>query len=170
MLPAEDRDRLGELSATTLHRLLGWRPEARTRFRHDRGNRLPYEVVVVDESSMVSLTMMARLLEALRPTTRLVLVGDPDQLASVEAGAVLGDVVQSVEPGARTPGRAAALAALGSPPLRRWTTATAPGCATASRRCWSTGASRRRAASPGCPGRCRRVTVPRPWRSCRTRT
>jgi exodeoxyribonuclease V alpha subunit len=105
----EDQERLGELTATTLHRLLGWRPEARTRFRHDRGNRLPYEVVVVDESSMVSLTMMARLLEALRPTTRLVLVGDPDQLASVEAGAVLGDLVQSVVPGARTSGRAAAL-------------------------------------------------------------
>ena len=108
-LPDADRERLGELSATTLHRLLGWRPEARTRFRHDRTNRLPYEVVVVDESSMVSLTMMARLLEALRPTTRLVLVGDPDQLASVEAGAVLGDLVENVVRGARTPARAAAL-------------------------------------------------------------
>jgi exodeoxyribonuclease V alpha subunit len=61
---------------------------------------------------MVSLTMMARLLEALRPTTRLVLVGDPDQLASVEAGAVLGDLVQSVVPGARTADRAATLAEL----------------------------------------------------------
>ena len=91
-LPAEDRERLGELPATTLHRLLGWRPEARSRFRHDRTNRLPVEVVVVDEASMVSLTMTARLLEALRPATRLVLVGDPDQLASVEAGAVLGDL------------------------------------------------------------------------------
>ncbi len=94
-LPAEDRLRLGELPATTLHRLLGWRPEARSRFRHDRTNRLPVEVVVVDEASMVSLTMMARLLEALRPATRLVLVGDPDQLASVEAGAVLGDLVDA---------------------------------------------------------------------------
>jgi len=92
---AEDRDRVGELPATTLHRLLGWRPEARSRFRHDRTNRLPAEVVVVDEASMVSVTMMARLLEALRPSTRLVLVGDPDQLASVEAGAVLGDLVDA---------------------------------------------------------------------------
>ncbi len=91
-LEREDQERLGELSATTLHRLLGWRPEARSRFRHDRTNRLPFEVVVVDEASMVSLTMMARLLEALRPATRLVLVGDPDQLASVEAGAVLADL------------------------------------------------------------------------------
>ena len=82
-----------DLSATTLHRLLGWRPDSATRFRHDAGNRLPYDVVVVDECSMVSLTMMARLLEAVRPDTRLVLVGDPDQLASVDAGAVLADLV-----------------------------------------------------------------------------
>jgi exodeoxyribonuclease V alpha subunit len=94
-LPDEDRGRVGELSATTLHRLLGWRPEARSRFRHDRTNRLPAEVVVVDEASMVALTMMSRLLEALRPSTRLVLVGDPDQLASVEAGAVLGDLADA---------------------------------------------------------------------------
>ena len=81
------------LSAVTLHRLLGWQPGNRARFRHDRRNRLPHSVVVVDETSMVALTMMARLLEAVRPTARLVLVGDPDQLASVEAGAVLGDIV-----------------------------------------------------------------------------
>lgn len=108
-LPPEDRLRLGEMSATTLHRLLGWRPDARSRFRHDRANRLPVEVVVVDESSMVSLTMMARLLEALRPSTRLVLVGDPDQLASVEAGAVLGDLVDRTVLGRRTQQFAAAL-------------------------------------------------------------
>ena len=81
------------LSAVTLHRLLGWQPGNRARFRHDRRNRLPHGVVVVDETSMVALTMMARLLEAVRPAARLVLVGDPDQLASVEAGAVLGDIV-----------------------------------------------------------------------------
>lgn len=83
---------LPDLSATTLHRLLGWRPDSGSRFRHDAGNRLPYDVVVLDESSMVSLTMMARLLEALRPDTRLLLLGDPDQLTSVDAGAVLADV------------------------------------------------------------------------------
>ena len=64
-----------------------------SRFRHDRGNRLPHDVIVVDETSMVSLTMMARLLEAVRPDARLILVGDADQLASVEAGAVLADLV-----------------------------------------------------------------------------
>jgi len=103
---------LGDLSATTLHRLLGWRPDARSRFRHDRTNRLPFEIVVVDESSMVSLTMMARLLEALRPSTRLVLVGDPDQLASVEAGAVLGDLVDQTSPGQGTTKFPAELAAV----------------------------------------------------------
>ena len=91
-LPQPDRDRLGELSASTLHRLLGWRPDAKSRFRHDAGNHLPHDVVVVDEMSMVSLTLMARLLEAVRPDARLVLVGDPDQLSSVEAGAVLADI------------------------------------------------------------------------------
>jgi len=82
-----------ELRASTLHRLLGWRPDSRSRFRHDSRHHLPFDVVVVDETSMVSLTLMSRLLEAVRPDARLVLVGDPDQLASVEAGAVLGDLV-----------------------------------------------------------------------------
>ncbi|MDX6245471.1 MAG: exodeoxyribonuclease alpha subunit [Frankiales bacterium] len=108
-LPTPDQAAVGELPAVTLHRLLGWRPDARTRFRHDARNRLPYEIVVVDEASMVSLTMMARLLEALRPAARLILVGDPDQLASVEAGAVLGDLVDRSTLGTRTPEFAAAL-------------------------------------------------------------
>ncbi len=90
--------RLSDLTASTLHRLLGSRPDSRSRFRHHRDNRLPYDVVVVDETSMVSLTLMSRLLEAVRPDARLVLVGDPDQLASVEAGAVLGDIVERPAP------------------------------------------------------------------------
>jgi exodeoxyribonuclease V alpha subunit len=94
-LTGTDRGVLAALSATTLHRLLGSRPGATSRFRHDRDNRLPYDVVVVDESSMVGLTLMSRLLDALAPHARLVLVGDPDQLASVEAGAVLGDLVDT---------------------------------------------------------------------------
>ena len=82
-----------ELRASTLHRLLGWRPDSHSRFRHDRSNRLPHDVVIVDETSMVSLSLMARLVEAVRPQARLVLVGDPGQLTSIEAGAVLGDIV-----------------------------------------------------------------------------
>ena len=92
------RDELLNLSASTLHRLLGWRPGSHSRFRHHRGNRLPHDVVIVDETSMVSLSLMARVVEAVRPEARLVLVGDPGQLTSIEAGAVLGDIV-----GARGP-------------------------------------------------------------------
>ena len=91
-LPAEDQERLGTLEASTVHRLLGWRPGSKSRFRHDAANPLPHDVVVVDEMSMVSLTLMARLLDAVRVDARLVLVGDPDQLSSVEAGAVLADI------------------------------------------------------------------------------
>jgi exodeoxyribonuclease V alpha subunit len=98
-----DRARLGDLRAVTLHRLLGTRRDNGTRFRHHRGNRLPHDVVVVDESSMVSLTMMTRLVEAVRPDSRLILVGDPDQLASVEAGAVLADLVAGLSGGAGSP-------------------------------------------------------------------
>ena len=101
-LTDDDRAALARLSASTLHRLLGWRPGTSSRFRHNRDNHLPFDVVIVDESSMVSLTLMARLLEALGPATRLVLVGDPDQLASVEAGAVLGDLVDQGDVGPLT--------------------------------------------------------------------
>ncbi len=99
----EDQRRLARLEAVTLHRLLGRRPDSSARFRHHRGNRLPHDVVVVDETSMVSLTMMARLLEAVRPEARLLLVGDPDQLSSVDAGVVLADLVAGL------PDRVAAL-------------------------------------------------------------
>jgi exodeoxyribonuclease V alpha subunit len=81
-----------DVEARTLHRLLGWRPDTHSRFRHDRGNRLPHDVVIVDETSMVGLWQMARLVEAVRPGARLILVGDPGQLTSIEAGAVLGDI------------------------------------------------------------------------------
>ncbi|WP_022925754.1 exodeoxyribonuclease V subunit alpha [Serinicoccus marinus] len=102
-------ERLRGVEPRTLHRLLGWRPGSRSRFRHHRGNRLPHDVVLVDEASMVSLTHMARLLEALRPSARLILVGDADQLVSVEAGAVLADLVAAV------PERSVGLAQPGAP-------------------------------------------------------
>ncbi|BBY07137.1 exodeoxyribonuclease V subunit alpha [Mycobacterium noviomagense] len=95
-LDSADQTRLGELQAMTVHRLLHMRPGSSSRFRHHRGNRLPHDVIVVDETSMVSLTLMARLLEAVRPEARLILVGDADQLASVEAGAVLADLVDGL--------------------------------------------------------------------------
>jgi exodeoxyribonuclease V alpha subunit len=86
---------LRDVPSLTLHRLLGPLPAVRTRFKSNSEHLLPYDVVIVDETSMVPLPMMARLLEALAAETRLVLVGDPDQLSSVDAGAILGDVVEA---------------------------------------------------------------------------
>jgi exodeoxyribonuclease V alpha subunit len=84
--------RLREATATTLHRLLG--PRGRShRFRHDRHDPLPHDVVVVDETSMVDLALLAKLLDAVRDDARVILLGDPHQLASVEAGSALGDVL-----------------------------------------------------------------------------
>jgi exodeoxyribonuclease V alpha subunit len=99
-----DRERLGGVRAVTVHSLLGSRmPRTSVRFRHDRNHRLPYDVVVVDEGSMLALSLAARLLEALRPQTRLLLVGDADQLSSVDAGAVLADLVAGLADRTDTP-------------------------------------------------------------------
>src|SRR5690606_1845787 len=82
--------------ARTLHALLGARPGTR-RLRHHAAAPLDVDVLIVDEASMVHLEMMAALLAALPAHARLVLLGDKDQLASVEAGAVLGDLCQGAE-------------------------------------------------------------------------
>jgi exodeoxyribonuclease V alpha subunit len=87
---------------TTVHRLLGSRPGTR-HFRHHAGNRLPLDVLVVDEASMIDLEMMANLLDAMPAHARLVLLGDKDQLASVDAGAVLGDLCRDAEGGWYSP-------------------------------------------------------------------
>ena len=84
--------------AGTLHRLLGVIP-GRSQFRHHGGNPLHLDLLVVDEASMVDLPMMARLLDALPSHARLILLGDKDQLASVEAGAVLGDICSFIQQG-----------------------------------------------------------------------
>ncbi|MEO9384776.1 exodeoxyribonuclease V subunit alpha [Chromobacterium phragmitis] len=77
--------------AETLHRLLGLRPGAEAP-RHHAGNPLPLDVLVVDEASMIDLSLMARMVAALPSQARLILLGDRDQLSSVEAGAVLGEL------------------------------------------------------------------------------
>jgi exodeoxyribonuclease V alpha subunit len=87
---------------TTLHRLLGTRPDSR-HFRHHRDNPLHADLVVVDEASMIDMDMMASLLDALDPRTRLILLGDKDQLASVEAGAVMGDLCRDADQGLYNP-------------------------------------------------------------------
>lgn len=92
----EIKDRLPE-QASTIHRLLHSIPNS-AYFRHDADNPLPVDVVVVDEASMVDLALMAKLVAAVPPTARLILLGDKDQLASVEAGAVLADICNSGVP------------------------------------------------------------------------
>lgn len=86
----------------TLHRLLGSRPDTR-HFAFHRERRLPLDVVVVDEASMIDEAMMAALIEALPDEARLILLGDKDQLASVEAGAVLGSLCAGAEDGGYAP-------------------------------------------------------------------
>jgi exodeoxyribonuclease V alpha subunit len=98
------------MEAITLHRLLGFRP-GRADPRHGRDDPLHLDVLVVDEASMVDLPLMARTLAALPEGARLILLGDKDQLASVEAGKVLGDICgQGREPG-QSPRLCAALEA-----------------------------------------------------------
>ncbi len=101
---------LARSEASTLHRLLGWRQDGYT---HHAGNPLPCDCLLVDEVSMVDQGMMARLLDALPEKARLILLGDRHQLASVEAGSVLGELTGRGEPLAISPERAKTLATLG---------------------------------------------------------
>jgi exodeoxyribonuclease V alpha subunit len=78
-------------TVTTLHRLLGAKPPS-PYFRHNSDKPLVYDLVVVDEASMIDLALMSKLVDALKPGARLILLGDKDQLASVESGAVLADL------------------------------------------------------------------------------
>ncbi|WP_089729846.1 exodeoxyribonuclease V subunit alpha [Candidatus Thiosymbion oneisti] len=103
-------DRIPE-EAVTLHRLLGYRPGHATP-RHGADNPLHLEVLVVDEASMVDLPLMARLLAALPDCARLILLGDKDQLASVEAGRVLGDLCGRGRAPGYSPGLCAEIAAV----------------------------------------------------------
>ena len=80
----------------TIQRLLG-SLSGSSRFRHSARNPLPFDVIIIDEASMVALPLMTALVEAIKPNARLILLGDKDQLASVEAGAVLGDICNAGE-------------------------------------------------------------------------
>ena len=82
-------------TVSTLHRLLGAQPPS-PYFKHDSTHPLVYDLIVVDEASMVDLALMSKLLDALKPTARLILLGDKDQLASVESGAVLADLTAAL--------------------------------------------------------------------------
>ncbi|MEA5126095.1 AAA family ATPase [Xanthomonas floridensis] len=112
-------------SASTLHRLLGVLPDS-PQFRHTADNPLPFDLIVVDEASMVDLPLMCKLVEAVADGTQLILLGDADQLPSVEAGDVLAAILQAAGPGdALQPDDAHALQPLlGNPPAATTPTAT----------------------------------------------
>ncbi len=107
------RERLESLQTGTIHRLLGW-AWGRGRFAHHERNRLPHDMIVVDEMSMVSLPLAAKLMAAVRSDATLVLVGDPYQLESIEAGTVLADIVG---PAARSPDRGQRSSVRGAPAI-----------------------------------------------------
>lgn len=90
--PGPVQNWLAGLEAVTLHRLLGWQPQTPSRFRHSPEQPLPFDVVVVDEASMIDVAMMAKLVQAVASRSRLILLGDRNQLASVEAGSALADL------------------------------------------------------------------------------
>ncbi|WP_138437400.1 exodeoxyribonuclease V subunit alpha [Marinobacter shengliensis] len=96
---------------TTLHRLLGSRPDTR-QFRHNRDNPLLVDILVIDEASMVDVDLMASVFDALPASAQLILLGDKDQLASVDAGAVLGELCQRAFDAHYTPDTASWLAAI----------------------------------------------------------
>ena len=93
--PREVRDKVENVRPVTIHKLLGYRPHGTPRYAFRAGNQLASGLVVIDEASMLSSSMMHHLLAALGKETRLLLVGDPDQLASVDAGTVLGDIAKA---------------------------------------------------------------------------
>jgi exodeoxyribonuclease V alpha subunit len=96
--PDEVRQRIEALKPSTLHRLLGWQ-KGSVNFKYNARRPLEYDFVVIDEASMVDLPMFAKLLDACGERTRLVLLGDKDQLASVEAGSLLGDLCLASDEG-----------------------------------------------------------------------
>lgn len=80
--------------ASTIHRLLGWNPSTGT-FKHDESNPISADLIIVDEASMIDLVMFSRLLRATSHDCRIIMLGDKDQLASVEAGSVFGDLIRA---------------------------------------------------------------------------
>lgn len=84
-------EKLKSLTPNTIHRLLGYIPNS-VNFKHNQSNPLPFDVVIVDEASMIDVAVFSKLLDAIGPNTRVILLGDKNQLASVEAGSLFGDL------------------------------------------------------------------------------
>ncbi len=95
-IPEEIKEKLNKISASTIHRLLGGNYQG-THFSYNENNKLKHDVIIVDESSMIDATMMAKLLGAVKDDAKLILLGDKNQLASVEAGSIFGDLCNTPE-------------------------------------------------------------------------
>ena len=94
-LDADIKDKFQKLKPSTIHSLLGYKKDS-VNFKYNNSNPLPYDWIIVDEASMIDVPMFAKLLDAMGSGCRIVLLGDKDQLASVEAGSLLGDLCLSV--------------------------------------------------------------------------
>ena len=99
VISADLKERIINLPKSTMHKLLKYNPSSRRQYRKNADDPLDFNVVIIDEVSMMPLSMMVRLLEAMRPDGTLILVGDKDQLASVESGSVLADICLASEMG-----------------------------------------------------------------------
>lgn len=99
--PSSESDFYGKLEAVTLHKLLGAKPGVIENFTYDAKNKLSGDVFIIDEASMVSLLMFKKLLEAIPQDAKVIVIGDPEQLASVEVGTVLADIVKGMQNQAR---------------------------------------------------------------------
>ncbi len=95
-IPEEIKNKLKKISTSTIHRLLGGNFQG-THFRYNENNRLRHDVIIVDESSMIDAAMMSKLFEAVKDDGKLILLGDKNQLASVEAGSIFGDLCNTPE-------------------------------------------------------------------------
>ncbi len=93
-IPDAVKAKFNKLQPATIHRLLGWK-EGSPFFNHNEENPLAYDLIIVDESSMIDVAMFAKLLQATATGSRIILLGDKDQLASVEAGSLFGDLCKS---------------------------------------------------------------------------
>ena len=97
--PEEVTSKLLDLDAGTIHRLLKYTPKSPTSFRHNRDNPLPVDLIVIDEASMIDLALMSKLMQAIPDTAQIVILGDKNQLSSVEAGTVLSDICEGTSQG-----------------------------------------------------------------------
>lgn len=94
-VPAALKEKFALLDSKTIHRLLGFIPGS-PYFKHNSDNHLDYDVIIVDEASMIDVAMFSKLISAVNPKSRLIMLGDKNQLASVEAGSLLGDMCNSL--------------------------------------------------------------------------